>query len=233
MPRPIRLALAVLAVLYLAAPYAFKGTQSLDTRFVFMLALLLFAGLRPRELPARAIVGATCWFGALFLFRAGLLGFAWAGHASEVAAFRTVIADVPAGARVFMAAVAPAEAPDYWSRTPLARRLSDGIPTDTHLPALLLIERHAFWPLLFDDPTQQPILLTPGYQRLADRNGGMIDHRGFERAALCGYDYLLLLDAGGEPDLAGFAGAELTLVRAADPAALFRVRPCGATPPAG
>ncbi len=40
-----------------------------------------------------------------------------------------------------------------------------------------------------------------------------------------GDDYLLLLSAGGEPDLAHYAADRLELVTATDAAALFRVRP--------
>jgi hypothetical protein len=42
---------------------------------------------------------------------------------------------------------------------------------------------------------------------------------------LCGFDHLLLLDAGGQPDLPHFATDRLTLIVNRDVAALFRVRP--------
>jgi hypothetical protein len=38
---------------------------------------------------------------------------------------------------------------------------------DSHLPALLLIERRAFWPLLFAHPAQQPIRVLPPYNKLS------------------------------------------------------------------
>ncbi len=227
-PRGVVVALGGLAVLYAVAPYAFKGTQSLDTRFVFMVVPLLFAGLRP-VMGRWAMLG----FGGLVIARTAVLALAWHGHAADLAQVRAVLADVAPGERVFVASVAPNEAPAYWARAPLARRLSNGLRTDVHLPALALIERRAFWPLLFDEPSQQPVLWVPAYQALADRNGGLVDHLALDRAALCGYDFLLLLGAGGEPDLAGFAGHAMSLVSATDAAALFRVRACAVTPPAG
>jgi hypothetical protein len=49
-------------------------------------------------------------------------------------------------------------------------------------------------------------------------------HGDLATVDLCGYDTLLLLDAGGEPDLAQFAADRLTLIKASDIAALFRIR---------
>ena len=35
------------------------------------------------------------------------------------------------------------------------------------MPALLLIERRAFWPLLFADNSQQPLIVKPAYAAIA------------------------------------------------------------------
>jgi hypothetical protein len=45
------------------------------------------------------------------------------------------------------------------------------------------------------------------------------------RIDLCGFDYLLLLEAGGEPDPVRFAADRLMLLFRSDIAALYRVRP--------
>ena len=108
------------------------------------------------------------------------------------------------------------------------RRLSNGMPLDDHLPALLLIERRAFWPFLFDNPSQQPMrdpapVSRPGHARRRGRRcarprpGGRID--------LCGYDYVLLLGVGDPQELARLAPDRLQLLDRADFAALLRVRP--------
>jgi hypothetical protein len=220
-PPGIRLALAGFTALYAAAPYAWKGTQSLDTRFVFMAVLTLFAGIRPRNLPPWLTLAATATFTTLFLARTALLSTAWHAHATDLAQLRTTIASVTPGEKIYVASVAPTEAPAYWSTAPLSRRLSNTIRTDTHLPALLLIERRAFWPLLFDEPSQQPVLLTPSYQTLADHNGGLVDHRSLNPATLCGYDRLLLLGAGGDP---GFTTPNLLPEVKTDAAALYAIR---------
>ena len=104
-----------------------------------------------------------------------------------------------------VASVLPEEAPDYWQNVPLSRQLSQGIRLDRHLPALLLIERRAYWPFLFDNPSQQPMTTLPPYRELAERADLMPGYRALAvpgEVDLCGYDELLLLEAGGEPDLA-------------------------------
>jgi hypothetical protein len=108
---------------------------------------------------------------------------------------------------------------------------------DLHEAALLLIERRAFWPELFASPDQQPLIVLPPYRDLASSQGfmpirAMLD-RPIPPIAMTfqvpqdwrrQYDYVLLLDAGGEPDLKRWAGDRMDLLRATDAAALFRVR---------
>lgn len=224
--------MALLAVcgLYLVAPWAFKGTYYFDTRFAIMLGFLLFGAVLPADLPRAAMLAAVTGFTLLFAGRMALLAYIWHGHAHDVTDLRTVIASVEPGARVFVASVLPEEAPDYWRNSPPSRMLSNGTRTDSHLPALLLIERRAYWPFLFDNPSQQPVETLPPYRALADRAGSIADHGALAvpgRVDLCGYDYLLLIDAGGEPDLPHFAADRLLLLAQSDFAALFRVRPSG------
>jgi hypothetical protein len=222
------LALLLVAGLYLAAPWAFKGTYFLDTRFAIMLGFLLFGAVLPTALPRGARLAAVTVFTLLFGIRMATVAFAWHGHRHDVADMRSVIATVEPGARVFIASVSPEEAPGYWRNGPPSRWLSNGIRVDYHLPALLLIERRAFWPFLFDNPSQQPVETLQPYRELADRARSIADHGALAvpgKVDLCGYDYLLLLEAGGEPDLPHFAADRLLLLAQSDVAALFRVRP--------
>ena len=224
------LAVALTALLFLAAPFAFKGTYLLDTRFVIMLGFLLFGAVLPYR-PATRHSFCRCrrihpavrrphgrW-------RRGLRG---TNIGETIAALRAVIAiGASPDDRVFVAAVSPEEAPRYWRNAPLSRQLSFGLRLDAHLPALLLIERRAYWPFLFDNPSQQPVATLPPYRELAERTGSIADHRALTmpgKLDLCGFDHLLLLDAGGEPDLAHFVPDRLMLIAASDVAALFRVR---------
>jgi hypothetical protein len=219
-------ALLLMAVLYLTAPSDFKGTFNFDLRFAVMLAFLLFGGILPTGLPRAVSNGAGTVFILLFIIRMTVVASAWHGYRHDVADLRRIIASVPPGSRVFLAAVSPQEAPEYWGSGPLARRLSTGMRADVHLPALLLIERRAYWPFLFDNPSQQPVETRSPYGELAARAAALIDHGALAVPGgidLCGYDYLLLIDAGGEPDLAHLGAGRLTLLARTDFAALFRV----------
>jgi hypothetical protein len=222
------LPLVLVGALYAVSPTSFKGTFSFDMRFAIMLAFLIFGGLMPTRLPRFAVCVLAAVLAGLFMTRMTVLAATWHGHQRDLRDLRAVTAPVEAGARVLVATVSPQEAPGYWEHGPLSRRLSTGIPLDAHLPALLLIEHHAYWPFLFDNPSQQPIETLQPYRGLAERIGAMPDHHMLDvpgKIDLCGYDYVLLLEAGGEPDLAHFAANRLRLLAQSDVAALFHVRP--------
>ena len=221
-------ALLLTALLFLAAPWAYKGTYFLDTRFVIMLGFLLFGALLPARLPRMAALAAVTAFTLLFGIRMAVVAFAWHGHGHDLASLRAVIATVQPGTRVLTASVLPEEAPDYWQSAPLSRQLSLGIRLDRHLPALLLIEHRAYWPFQFDNASQQPMATLLPYRALAERAELMPGYRALAVPGgidLCGYDELLLLEAGGEPDLAHFATDRLRLLASSDIAALFRIKP--------
>ncbi|MDR3536006.1 MAG: hypothetical protein P4L71_05860 [Acetobacteraceae bacterium] len=220
------LTVALLALLYLAAPFDFQGVANFDTRFVVILGFLLFGALRPRLSRATGLLLA-----ALFAVRMAVLATVWAGHASDLAQLRTAIAPVSPGSTVFLASVPVREAPAYWAHAPLGRRLSSGLRLDGHMAALLPIERRAWWPMLFDNDSQQPVTTREPYRALANRVGGEIDSDALPKVDLCGVDYVLLLEAGAIPDLDQFGNGRLSLLTRTDFAALFRVdqRKCGGT----
>lgn len=219
--------LVLLALLFVVAPNAVKGTYLFDTRFSVMFGYLLFGAVLPTPPPRWASVGAMTVFGALFVVRMAVLDVAWAGHRQDVADMRATIAAVPPGARVFVATVSQEEARGYWQNGALSRRLSLGLPLDGHLAALLLIERRAYWPFMFDDPSQQPIETLPPYRALADRSDASVGARDLEvldKVDLCGFSDLLLLHAGAVADAARLDPGRLALVSQTDIAALYRVR---------
>jgi hypothetical protein len=231
------LALLMVAGFYLLAPWAFKGTFYVDTRFAIMLGFLLFGAVLPAGLSRGAAMAAVAVFTVLFAARMAVVTVAWHDHRHDVADMRAATAGVAPGARVFVAAVSQDADPAYRQGSPLSRKLSNGIRLDDHLAALLLIERRAYWPFLFDNPSQQPVATLQPYRALAERAGSIADHRAIAvpgKVDLCGYDYLLLIDADGEPDLTHFAADRLLLSAQSDFAALFRVRPasCPSSTPA-
>jgi hypothetical protein len=226
------IAVAVLLALYAGAPFIMKGTCFLDTRFAIMLGYLLFGAVIPAALPRPVAAAIAVAFIAVLAWRMATIGSAWSSYQHDIDGMRAVIAEVQPGERVYVTSVAPEEAPDYWRHVPRSRMLWTGLRLDYHLAALLLLERRAFWPFLFSDPAQQPIMVLPPYAGLVETAGSMLAHddpHATSREMLRGYDYLLLLNAGGEADLPHYGGDRLSLQKADDFAALYRVRPI--TPP--
>jgi hypothetical protein len=198
---PAAFASGGLLIVYLAAPYAWKGTYQLDTRFVIMLGFMLFAGFAPVRWPAwlRRLAAATVVL--LFVARMALLTTAWAEHRTDLADLRQALAPVLPGQAVYVASVSPADPEAYWARAPWSRRLSDNVQTDSHLGALALMERRAWWPFEFDNPSQQPIVTKEPYLSLAGRSGDLPDQSSLLKANLCDFDAVLLTQADAAPDL--------------------------------
>jgi hypothetical protein len=227
-PRAIA-AVVVLAIIYAASPFDLMSASFVDTRVAIMLGFLLFAavdlsGVMP---PVRRAIAAGLYL--LFAVRMAVLADAWTDHRQDLADLRAVIALVPPGARVDMTNVPPEEAPGYWDAGPRSRRLSNTLRTDFHMPALLIIEGGAFWPMLFANPAQQPIRLRPAYARLAQEAHDLPSHASLVAnpsrgsGALRDFDFMLMLEAGADTDLTNFVPRCLTLIARTDFAALFRV----------
>jgi hypothetical protein len=242
-PAPQAVAAAVvLPAAYFVLPFDLMSASFLDMRAAVMFGFLLFAAMNPRRGRSDAGISpivpvSDAWVGrfaavgcvALFGVRMAVVAEVWTGHRHDLAELRAVIAGVPAGAKVYVTNVPQQEAPAYWVGGPRSRLLSNGLRADYHLPALLLIERGAFWPGLFANPAQQPIRLRPAYGRLAREAHDVPAHASLVVApdsalpALPDFDYVLMLEAGADPDLAGFIPRCLTLEARSDFAALFKV----------
>jgi hypothetical protein len=237
-PRAL-IALGATGLLFAVAPLAYKGTGYVDARFAVMVGLLLFAGLRPDRLSARAGRFVAVAVAAVFGIRTAEVAANWHAHARDIAQLRDAIALVEPGSRVLLAVVGEDEV-DPARRAQLRRQyLSDGTRLDSHTAALVLIERHSFWTFLFAQPSQQPIELRPAYLDIAEGTLGMPDLRmlaaprpvaadlarfPLEGKWWCCYDYALVLEAGAGPDI---AGGTLELLRKTDYASLYQPRRAG------
>ncbi len=247
---PALLALGVIGAL---APFAIHETTFVDLRVLTLAALMLSAGLGPagarpsgsqpnEPLPfTRLNRAATFLVVALLVLRTGETALAWERHGADLSAFRRTIAPVPAGSLVLVVRVSAQDSPEYWDAQPLARRARP-MPLDLHLPALLVLERHAFWPLLFADPAKQPLVVRPPFRDLALPSGVPPDWHDLATGRVGvgespapyladwprRFDYVLVLDAGGAGRLDVAFPGRLDLVHAEDIAALYRVRRPGA-----
>ncbi len=219
-------AIGILLVAYAAAPYGWKGTSQLDTRFTVMLGFMLFAGFLPACWPRWLRRTGSFAMVGLFIARMALLTTAWAEHRTDIADLRQALTPVLPGQAVYVASVTPTDPAAYWAHAPWSRRLSNGVPTDSHIGALALIEHRAWWPFEFDNPSQQPIKTLEPYRSMATRGGDLPDQAGALKANLCGFDVVLLTQADAAPDL---PEARFHLLVRAGFAALYKIKTCNPT----
>lgn len=197
------LTLGFVGMFYIVSPAEFAGVANVDLRFVILFGFLLFCIWAPASVP----LWVATSMGGLFLLRMALLGALWHGHGSVLADIRQVISEVPLGSRVLSIVQPTAEL--------AARRLSNGIQTDTHIPALLVVERRSWWPYLFDNVSQQPIATRSPYHELALRVERI--KIPLDICDLTDIDFLFLLGKpAGMPD-------NLERVAVSNAAALYRV----------
>lgn len=238
-PLPARLALGVLVALYVVAPFTMKGVSYFDTRFAVMAWILVFAGLTPVRLarwPRQMLALAVA---LLVVARVGGIAWVWHGYGTELADLRAIMIPIRPADRVLVAAVFPDDAPAYFAQGRQSRWLPDGSATNGHCSALALIERKAFWPPLFANPTQQPVRYLPPFDAIADATGAVPSARMLSANDLAEdermwfpiwdrwwryFDWVLLEDPAAVPDLAKVGGGHLDLVAVNPAAALFRVR---------
>jgi hypothetical protein len=191
-PGPAGVAMVLLGLGFLAAPYAWKGTYHLDTRLAVMLGFMLFAGFVPERWPRGVRLGIGAAVAGLFASRMAVLMLAFAARQADVADIRTVLAPVQPGQAIYVVSAANKIG---WSV------MSDGFRTDIHLGALAVIERRAWWPFEFDNVSQQPLETREPYRSMAERVGDLPDRARAANAGVCGFNYALLTGADSAPDL--------------------------------
>jgi hypothetical protein len=222
-PPPAALAMLLIFMAYLAAPYGWKGTYLLDTRLAVMLGFMLFAGFVPRNWTDRFRATAVAALLLAFACHQGLLTTVWYDHNSVIADLRQALAPVQPGQAVYVADAGLKEAPAYWAADPDSLLLSDGVAINGHLGALALIERRAYWPFEFDMPSQQPIVTLPPYEALAAKVGWLPTRREAIAAELCGFDYVLMTEAEAVPPL---PASRFRLLVGTRFAALYAIKQC-------
>src|SRR5262249_38278420 len=148
---------------------------------------------------------------ALLLVRVGSVALAWYDHRQDLAELRRAIAQVKPGERVLVASTDTYLDPEPEDRVAYGRLIPELSRTDRHSAALLLIERRAFWPLLFAEPTQAPLAVRPPYDAISFPNGEPADYRLLAKPELAPedlvgapylrdwwtkFDYVLVINAG-------------------------------------
>lgn len=242
-PRSTVIAAAALLALFVVAPHTYKGGGEVDLRPLTMLAFLLFAGVAESiTMPWRALLAAATLLVVVVGARAVALARVWRQQNTIVAELRQTIAPIAPGSRVLATIVTPEDAPAYWHHVAPVQLTGPAIETESYLPALVLLERRSLWQIVFADPSQQPMVVRPAFrasvasQSLAYMPSYQLlreNHLSHANQAAYPYlvhwqtkfDYVLVMQASGMPDPAGFLPNRLTLLNATNIAALFRVRP--------
>src|SRR5580704_10768012 len=228
-----------LLCIYLVTPVSFKGVYFVDTRLPVMLGFMVFAGFMPRGLNYRERAVSVGFFIFLFVARVALITNVWVDSQRDLADLRQTIASVSPGSRVLAADVKYIDNPDWYSNMPLCRRLPEVAPTYWHLASFVLLDRHAFWPNIVAEESQQPIAIKEPYRELeAVRSPPLnytdlsmsevpeeeLAHFPYLRDWKEKFDYVLVLNAEGAPDLDHFLPNQLQLVDRQGIAALFKIR---------
>ena len=229
---------AILLLAYAVMPRALKGGYFVDTRLPVMLGFMLFAGCLPRKPKSREWAVAGIVLAALFLARIGFITSVWVHSQQDISELRQVIAGIAPGSRVLAADVLPSDNPRWFEKMPISRRLPELTPTYWHLASFVLLDRHAFWPMIFAASSQQPIRVKEPYSDLlahespppnyAELTAKQIAPQELERFPFLAdwdhkFDYVLVLNAEGAPNLENFDPAHLQLVARRGIAALFKV----------
>lgn len=160
----IGIALLALLLIYAVVPIAIGRGSFIDSRLGVMMGLLLFAGFAP-DLPRRSALIFASLFAALIAGRTVYIASVWIDHRHDLADLSKAISYVPEGARVMSARGYLGYQTDNVSHA--GRALPGFYRLDGHLAALMVIERRAFWPLLFADATQQPLVVRPPYAAIS------------------------------------------------------------------
>jgi hypothetical protein len=230
---------ALLLVAWPFVPHVAMQTAYLDSRLPTMIGFLLFAGFAPRRLPRRLGVALFGLIALLTVIRVGLVAHVWAGHNQDIAELREVIAHVPPGSTVLAVDAPIAQVTPYWLTHRRNWMNAAYNKTYYHNAGFLIAERDALWPRMFTGLGKQPVVVNPAYQNMVAQEGELPDYHELaadkpSAAAVADapyladwqhkFDYVLVMAAGADPDLAALRPDRLELIANTEFAALFRVK---------
>jgi hypothetical protein len=231
----------ILFAIYLVMPRSIKGTYFMDIRLPIMMGFMIFAGFMPKMFTPRQRMATGVLFAALFVARITFLTGVWIHSQRDVDDVRQAIESVTPGSKVLAADVVCTDQPVWCASMPISRRLPELTPTYWHLASFVLLDRHAFWPNIFAEDTKQPIVIKEPYRDLQAvdsppvnytylaSGSGQIPPIVLKRFPFLTdwsqkFDYVLVLNADGAPNLDHFLPDRLQLVDHRGIAALFKVR---------
>ncbi|MDB5396225.1 MAG: hypothetical protein JWM91_3731 [Rhodospirillales bacterium] len=236
----IALAARALLAAYICLPFSAGGATYLDSRVSLMLALVVAAGLQPPAMSMWQLGSIAAPLAAALIAEVISIGTVWHDHEAVVADLRASVAAVPPGSKVLTVSAPFDPAAPYWQAAPPGLTAFGIFRIDSHLPALLAIDRRAFWPFLFSDPSQHPIAVRPPYDVISGDGepptvqslvaGRSLDPHwsaAYLRDWPENFDFVLVLDADGAGELSHLLPDRLRLLNRSHFTALFAVRKPG------
>ena len=234
---PLIGALALLLIAYPGVPFFLMQTAWVDQRMPILAGFLLFAGTWPRVRSGRTAQLMLVAFAVAILARTFVIGQVWSHHDAQIADFRQMIAPVQPGDRVLVVQTERNADPNAMVNRPDSLRAMVENDATMHLPALLVIEHKAFWPLLFTAATKQPVKVNPPYDAislpegelpwaggLADLNPATLKWAPYLPDWQRKFDWVLVLNPQDAKDGYSLPFDQLELVNAGRTAVLYRIR---------
>ena len=157
----------ILLLAYPVVPFFLMQTAWVDQRMPILAGLLLFAGTSPLVRSRRTAQLMVVAFTVAIIARTAEVGLEWAQHDAVIADFRQAIAPVQPGDRVLVVQAERNADPNAMVNQPDSVRAMRDNDATMHLPALLVIEHKAFWPLLFTAAAKQPVKVIAPYDTIS------------------------------------------------------------------
>ncbi len=189
--RDMKLPVTLLILIAFAMPFQMEGGWGhiwyADLRLPTVIALLLVAVMRPRNVGPKLLVTVAAAAIVLFVGRIYDITEEWRRVDRDFAEFRAALTVVEPGA-----AILPVQKQDV----PLAEGETRFDHAYWHMPVLAVIDRSAFVPTMFTDPAKQPVRAAPARETMDTYFGAPIELP------------LLVDSATGGNDVAGGVGMQ-------------------------
>lgn len=163
---PLVLLLATAAIMPFEIEGAWGHVWYADLRLPIVIVLLLVAGLRPRDFPPKAAMVVVSVGMVIFAARIYDISGEWRRVDRDFAEFRAALEVIEPGA-----AILPVQKHDV----PLPEGKTRFDHAYWHMPVMAVIDRSAFVPTLFTDPTKQPVQATAARESIDTEFGAPIE----------------------------------------------------------
>ncbi len=167
-PEPL-LAAAILLVAFLVLPSTAIDNGMVYPRLALPVVLLCIAGIRP-SLPRGAATAAAVAVVALTLFHAAGTASVWGRQQAVLQDLRDVTREVAPCSRV----LATRDGDNAWlverDEPAVSRIFYNGVAY-ANLPAWVMMQRRAYWPMIFAQAGKQPLEVRPPFDRLQQNDG--------------------------------------------------------------